>query len=288
MGSAIARGLIRSGHAVGGFDVRTERRVAFREAGGIDLASAGDMVSHARVVLTLLPSADALAQVAGEIRAAAKGRDRPDGLVLAEMSTLSVDAKLAARELLEEAGIVMLDCPVSGTTIQVADRDIVVYGSGDVEAWERCLPIFESLARGIHYLGEFGIGSKTKLIANLLVAVHIASAAEALVLARRTGLDPEATLAALADGAGGSRMLEVRGPMMVARDFEAGSMSVGLFQKDLRLIQELAASLDCPVPMLATAAHLYAAAVGQGRESQDTSVVLEILEAMAGVSPGSS
>jgi 3-hydroxyisobutyrate dehydrogenase-like beta-hydroxyacid dehydrogenase len=158
-------------------------------------------------------------------------------------------------------------------------RDLVVLGSGDPAALGRCGPVFVGFARSWHDLGPFGNGTKVKLLANLLVVVHNL-AAETLLLAKRAGLDPVAVLPVLADGAGGSRMLEVRGPAMVAGSYEPAAMRVQLFKKDLDLIEAFAREHQSPTPLLEASARWYLEALDQGRAEQDTACLLAVLEAV--------
>jgi putative dehydrogenase len=143
--------------------------------------------------------------------------------------------------------------------------------------------VFEGFARSHYYLGEFGMGSRMKFVANLLVAIHNVSAAEAFVLGAKAGLDRETILKVIADGAGTSRMFEVRGPMMVAGDYDEATMKVDVFQKDMKIITAFAAELQCPTPLLSAAAQIYTSALAGGRAKQDTASVCAVLEEMAGV-----
>lgn len=280
MGGALADRLLNAGRHMVGYDIERERLDWLGTTGGEPVGSVADLAARAQVVLVALPSADALADVAADLRDSA---ERPGARpIVVEMSTLGLDAKRAARDLLHGRGIVMLDCPLSGTAIQARRGDLVIYASGDDEAVRACEPVFRILARSTHYLGGFGAGTKTKLIANLLVGIHVAAAAEALVLAGRAELAPEATLEAILDGAGSSRMLEVRGPMMLRREFEPPSMTIGLFQKDLRLIAEFARALGCSIPMLTAAAEQFAAAACAGGEGLDTAAVITAFEPTRG------
>ncbi|MCX7141513.1 MAG: NAD-binding protein, partial [Proteobacteria bacterium] len=136
-------------------------------------------------------------------------------------------------------------------------------------------------ARSQHYLGEFGNGSKMKFVANLLVAIHNVSTAEAFVLGMKSGLDPEAILKVVGDGAGSSRMFQVRGPMMVRGEYEPAGMKVDIWQKDMKIISEFAAALGAPTPLLAASAAYYTAAVAQGRGGEDTAAVCAVMEEMA-------
>jgi L-threonate 2-dehydrogenase len=141
------------------------------------------------------------------------------GLTVIETSTLAPEDKEAERQFLAGHQAWLLDCPVSGTGSQARDKDLVAYLSGDEAAKARALPVLAAMTREIYDVGDFGNGRKLKLVANLLVAVHNVAGAEALVLAERAGLDLATVLATVGDGAGTSRMFEVRGPAMAAQDY---------------------------------------------------------------------
>ena len=175
----------------------------------------------------------------------------------------------------------MLDCPLSGTGAQAVTKDLLVYASGDSAAIARCGPVFDGFSRAHHDLGEFGNGSRMKFVANLLVAIHNVAAAEAFVLGMKAGLDPEAILRVVGDGAGGSRMFSVRGPQMVADRYEPATMKVEVWQKDMKIISEFAARLNCPTPLLSASAAIYTAAMAQGHGAQDTASVCAVLADMA-------
>ncbi|MCU1343592.1 MAG: hypothetical protein JWN92_3015, partial [Candidatus Acidoferrum typicum] len=127
----------------------------------------------------------------------------------------------------------------------------------------------------------FSAGSKMKFVANLLVAIHNVAAAEAMVLAIKSGLDPALALKVVSDGAGSSRMLQVRGPMMVKGDYSDATMKVQTWQKDMTIIGDFARKLNCPTPLFSASAPIYTAAMAMGRGAEDTGVVCEVLERMA-------
>jgi 3-hydroxyisobutyrate dehydrogenase-like beta-hydroxyacid dehydrogenase len=199
-------------------------------------------------------------------------------LILIETSTLPVAAKAEAARALEPAGTVVLDCPLSGTASQMRARDIADYASGDPSAITRSHDVLAAFSRVQHEVGAFGNGMRMKLIANHLVAVHHTAAAEALLLARRSGLDPALALRALSDGAGNSRMLEIRGPMMVEGDFTDANIALAVFQKDIDLISDLARTARCPLPLFSAAAQLHLAAMAQGRLDEDPACVFAVLD----------
>jgi L-threonate 2-dehydrogenase len=271
LGHAVATRLRGAGHAVVGYDIVpacVERLVA---TGGTAAKSAAEVAAGAEVVCTLLPSL-------GAVEAAILGADgvvagaRP-GQPICQMSTISptlterLARETAARDL------VFLDCPISGTSGMVARGNGVIFVGGERSAYERWRPLLESILPSAVHVGTAGQAMLLKLVANLLVALNSASVAEALTMAQRGGLDPQMVLDVLKTGAGTSRMLDVRGPMMVAGEFPA-QMKLELFMKDLHLIQEAAGSVGAHLPLTDVAERLYAAAQAAGHGGEDLAVVI--------------
>jgi L-threonate 2-dehydrogenase len=275
MGSAMAANLVRAGFAVYGYDLLEARRRALKRAGGFPLASCAAVFRKTPVVISSLPSAQAL-------HAVSKQAEKKNVIVV-ESSTLPLEDKLAAREVLKRKRITLLDCPLSGTGAQARTRDLSVYGSGDSAAYKKIIPILEGFARSHHYLGEFGNGSRMKYVANLLVAIHNVSAAEAFVLGMKAGLDAGTILKVVGDGAGASRMFQVRGPQMVAGNYADATMKIELWQKDMKIIGEFAAGLGVPTPLFNASAAIYSAAMAQGFGKEDTGAVCAVMERLAGI-----
>jgi 3-hydroxyisobutyrate dehydrogenase-like beta-hydroxyacid dehydrogenase len=197
------------------------------------------------------------------------------------MSTLPLESKLAAERVLREAGHIMLDCPLRGTGAQARTRDLVVYASGDSAAIAESSAIFSGFARAFYDVGAFGNGSRMKYIANLMVFIHNVAAAEGIVLGIKAGLDPEKIVEVISAGAGGSRMLEVRGPMMAKGRYDTVTANYATYYKDLKIIGEFAMALDCPTPMLSATLPIYLAGRA-AHDDLDVASVCAVLEAMAG------
>ena len=276
MGSAMSANLVKAGFSVIGHDPVAARRAALKRAGGRPARSGEEVGKRAAIVITSLPSADALAAVSAQLAAAGRASQ-----IVIETSTLPLEVKHAARKRLAAAGVTLLDCPLSGTGAQARTRDLVVLASGERGAYRKCIPVFEGFARAHYLVGAFGDGSKMKFIANLLVAIHNVAAAEAMVLGMKSGLDPAQVLKVISSGAGTSRMLEVRGPMMVKGDYSEATMKVGVWQKDMKIIGDYARSVDCPTPLFLASAPFYTAAMAMGRADEDTGSVCAVLEEMA-------
>lgn len=276
MGSAVVNRLMRAGRPVVGYDLVEARTTALAGQGMLAADSPAAVARRCDVLLTLMPFDSALESVVGAADGIAGAGAR--ALVVVEMSTLHIDVKLAMRDVLAGRSIGMLDCPISGTSAQAQRGDLAFYASGQRDLVEQVRPVLEAFGRTVYYLGAFGNGSRLKFAANLLVAIHNVAAAEALLLARRSGLDLEQVVRALADGAGGSRMLEVRGPLMVDGRYQPATMPIRLFRKDLTLIAEHARALAAPTPLLAAAVRVYELAREQGLDEADTAAVFAALE----------
>jgi len=278
MGSAIARNLMRAGSTVIGYDISDSRMAELEGAGGIAARSVADLAGEAELALSSLPSIAALDVTVNALLA------RPrSGLVLAELSTLPIEAKLRARDALAAGGIALLDCPISGTGAQAVTGDLAVYASGERAAFDRAAPLFAQFARVTHYLGAFGNGSKMKFVANLLVAIHNVASAEAMVLGMKAGLDPAEIVKVIASGVGTSRIFELRAPMMAERRYEPPTMKIEIWQKDMAVISGFAASHGVATPLFSASAPIYNAAIGQQRGGEDTAAVCAVLEQMAGI-----
>jgi putative dehydrogenase len=278
MGSAMSANLLKGGAKVTGFDIDPKARARLRRAGGTPARSVADVAKEAKLILTSLPSSAALAATATALAQHARR-----GTVVVETSTLPIDDKENARARLAASGIVLLDCPLSGTGAQARKKDLLIYASGDRAAYGRCKSTFDKFSRGHFYVGPFGNGSKLKFVANLLVAIHNVAAAEAFALAIKAGIDPALMYKVVGDGAGGSRMFTVRGPMMIANNYTDATMKVEVWQKDMKIISEFATKLGVATPLFAASAPIYNAAMSAGLAKEDTAAVCTVLESMAGI-----
>ena len=286
MGSAMSPNLLKAGFSLVGYDILPELVEALVKKGGTGAASCREVAANSDVLITSLPSVEALQEVVSGEQGLLAGANK--GQCVIETSTLPLKAKQEAHDALKAVGVELLDCPLSGTGAQAIKKDLVVYASGSKKACENCTPIFDGFARANYYLGQFGMGTKMKFVANLLVTIHNVSAAEAFVLGMKAGLDPEMILKVISDGAGTSRMFEVRGPLMVAGKYDEPTMKVDVYQKDIKIITAFANEVQCPTPLLSAAAQIYTAALADGRAKEDTASVCAILEKMAGLKRGKS
>jgi putative dehydrogenase len=273
MGGAIARNLVDRGWRVIGFDIDAARRAELALANVTIASDVAQVVRDAPIIMTSLPSPAAVEDVA---QAIANSGVSPR--IVVELSTLSIADKLRFEAVLKKAGHIALDCPLSGTGAQAKNRDLVVYASGDSNAIAQCMSLFADFAKQSADLGQYGNGSRMKFVANHLVAIHNVAAAEAMILAQRAGLDPKMVVDMVGPGAGGSRMFQMRAPMMVDGIYEPATMKVSTWKKDMAIIAEFADEVGCATPLFTLTQPVYTEAMAMGLGDQDTAAVFEVLK----------
>lgn len=281
MGGAFARNILAHDFTVTGYDVVAENINTLVSIGGIAGKSPKELAKNTDVVITSLPSTASFHEVmtgANGIKAASNSN-----LIVIECSTLTVEDKQTAHDALKTVGTVLLDCPISGTGAQAQTRDLSVYVSGDKAAGEKCQPVLDAIANHTFYVGEFSNGSKMKFVANVLVAIHNVASAEAMVLGMKAGLDPAAIYNVIKAGAGNSRIFELRAPMMVENNYDAATMKMDVWQKDMKVIGDFAKRLECQVPLFDASATVYEQGLSQGMDKLDTASVCRVLEQLSGI-----
>lgn len=282
MGGAIARSLLAAGYPVVGYDPDPATAHRLVDAGGTAVDGAAAVGEAAEVVITCLPTTAALHATLAEgggLLSSSAGRPR----IIVETSTFDLATKYAGRDAAEAGGAAMLDCPISGTAHQAADRDLVVYASGEEAPVAEVTPILASFSREVLRIGPYGDGSKAKYLANLMVGIHNAAAAEALTLATKAGMDPQRVFEALVAGAADSRMLQVRGPFMLEGDYREGSSAGRTYAKDRGIIADFARATGCPVPLFSVASQLHDAALANGFDHHDSAAVCAASLGLAGL-----
>ena len=278
MGGAFAKNLAAAGWRVIGYDISAAAKRAAQHAGVEIARNAVELAAAVPTILTSLPKPQALMDTVKAIAGAKLPRK-----LLVEMSTFAISDKEKARRVLEKAGHVMLDTPVSGTGSQAAKRDLVFYASGDSKAIAKLNPMFTAFGRHAYDVGEFGNGSKMKYVANLLVAINNVASAEAMVLGMKAGLPPQLIFDLITPGAGNSRVFELRAPMMVKGNYKDATMKIDVWGKDMQVIGDYARKIKVPTPMFDASKPVYVKAMKSGYGAQDTAAVCAVLEKQAKV-----
>ena len=280
LGSAVARRLLAGGFTVTGHDTRSDAVAALASKGLRAAASPAAAAAGADVIFTILPSLEIVEKVitdpGGLIDAA------PPSATILQMSTISPDLTRRLARAAQARGLGFLDTPMSGTSSMVERGDCTIFVGGDRARADACRPVFDAVARRTVYVGPVGAACLAKLATNLLVGLNTVALAEALVLGAKGGLEPAALLEILRDSAAGSRMLDVRGPLMVQHDF-AAQMKLDLFMKDFALMLDEGRRLGAPLPLTSIAQQLCGATSAAGHGMEDLAAVLTTFETMAGL-----
>ena len=274
MGLGVAQSLLRAGFNVHGCDVRRDVLDAFATQGGIACANPAELGHACDVVITLVVNAAQTEAVLfgeqGAVGAMARG-----GVVIAS-ATVSPDFAIDLGKRIEAAGLLMLDAPVSGGAARAASGEMTMMTSGPAAAYAACEDVLAAIAAKVYRLGDtHGLGSKVKIINQLLAGVHIAAAAEAMALGLREGVDPEALYDVITHSAGNSWMFENRVPHILAGDYTPLS-AVDIFVKDLGLVLDTARRSKFPLPLSAAAHQMFMMASSAGHGGEDDSAVVKI------------
>ncbi|MGV2290340.1 L-threonate dehydrogenase [Trinickia sp. YCB016] len=274
MGLGVARSLLRAGFRVHACDLRAHVVESFAAEGGIPCISPAELGSRCEVVITLVVNAaQTEAVLFGEFGAAA--RMKPGGVVIAS-ATVSPDFAVALGKRVEAAGLLMLDAPVSGGAARAASGEMTMMTSGPAAAYAACEDVLAAIAGKVYRLGgAHGVGSKVKIINQLLAGVHIAAAAEAMALGLREGVDADALYDVITHSAGNSWMFENRVPHILSGDYTPLS-AVDIFVKDLGLVLDTARASKFPLPLSAAAHQMFMMASSAGHGGEDDSAVIKI------------
>ncbi len=281
MGRPMARNLLKAGYPL---VVHSRSRGPVDElakAGAKTATSPREVAGQVDVLITMLPNSP-------DVELVALGRDgivegARQGLIVADMSTISPIVSQKVGQALAAKGVRMLDAPVSGGEKGAIDGALSIMVGGEPDVFDAVLPIFQAMGKTITRLGPLGFGGFTKLANQIIVAVNLTALGEALTLAKKAGLDRALTLKALAGGLAGSKCLDQKTANYVNNTYDPG-FKIDLHFKDLGLIMESARALGVPLPATAVVQELFNALRVKGRGQLDHSAVITLLEDLAGAS----
>ncbi|MDD3518069.1 MAG: NAD(P)-dependent oxidoreductase [Chromatiales bacterium] len=279
MGRPMALNLIKAGHTVHVWSRRRASMQPLLEAGAGDCASAAEVARRAPVTISMVADAPDVEQVTlgadGIADGAAAGHIHIDMSTIAPAAAQSIAALLAAR------GVTALDAPVSGGEGGAIAGTLTIMIGGDAAAFERVRPLFEAMGQSVTRIGEAGAGQVAKACNQIITGVGVASVAEALNFAHKSGVDATKVREALLGGFAWSRILENHGQRMLDRNFKPG-FKAWMHQKDLRIVMDEAHRLGLALPSAAATAQMFNAMVGCGLGEDDSIAMLKLLERMSG------
>lgn len=274
MGLGVARSLLRAGFETHAFDVRSDVVASFAEEGGVAAKTPAEVGARVDVLIVLVVNAQQTQSVLFDENGAAAAMK--SGSVVITSATMAPEAAIDFGARLTAMGLLHIDGPVSGGAAKAAAGQMSIMASGCAEAFDKASDVLAAIASKVYRLGDTaGVGSKVKMINQLLAGVHIAAAAEAMALCIKVGADAEQVYEVICNSAGNSWMFENRVPHILKCDYTPLS-AVNIFVKDLDIVLDAAHKSKFPLPLTAAAHQMYLMAASAGYGNEDDSAVIKI------------
>jgi len=279
MGSGMSMNLVKAGFPVTVWNRTASKMEPLLEAGAKGAGSPKEVAENSDIVVSIVTDSQDVEEVILGPEGAIHGA-RP-GAVVIDMSTISPSVTRRIAEELGEKGVGMLDAPVSGGAIGARDGTLSIMVGGEDETFQECLPIFEAMGKTVTHVGGNGMGQTVKLVNQILVGTTMLGVAEALMFAKKSGVDLEKCHAAVSGGAAGSWQLTNNGARLLKGDHEPG-FKVKDYLKDLRLIMEAAADAKMPLVGTSVVHQMFRSLEAEGLTQKGTQAVILAVENLAG------
>ena len=275
MGQPMCLNLLKAGYSITAYNRTASKLEAVVNQGAKKADTPAQVAKESDIIITIVTDSEDVEQVIlgqeGVIHAAKAGS------VVIDMSTISPSITQDIAKQLLKKDIDMLDAPVSGGDVGARAGTLAIMVGGKKEVLERCMPVLEVMGKTVTHVGTHGMGQTVKLCNQILVSVTNMAVCEALLLAKKSGVDPDIMIKATENGAAGSWQLSNLGPKMAERDFAPGFM-IDLQQKDLRLALERVRELSLASPALALVNQLFSSCQAHGEGREGTQALIKSLE----------
>jgi 3-hydroxyisobutyrate dehydrogenase len=280
MGTPMAANVARAGYPLTVFNRTASKADPLRELGADAVRSPREVAESSNVVITMLTDGDAVLDVLHGDAGLLAGANR--GLVLIDMSTTGPEAAHAIARTAATRGVKLLDAPVSGSVGPAREGRLGIMVGGDREVFEAQRDLLNTMGSHIFYMGPQGSGATAKLCVNLMVAAQMASLAEALTLAQKSGVDVGQVVDVITSSGISSKFLELKSGKLLQQDYQA-AFPLKHMHKDLRLLVRAADTVEAAIPATAVIYQLYTAAQAQGYGDEDFAAVYRLLTGLAGL-----
>ena len=279
MGRPMAINLLKAGHEVY-VNTRTPATAeAVTEKGGKYINTKAELAQTVEILITMLPDGPDVEKVM--LTEDKLCEHLKEGSIYIDTSSINPNISIKISRELEKRGIGMLDAPVSGGEPKAIDGSLSFMVGGDEALFEKCRPILLAMGSSATLCGKVGAGNITKLSNQLVVAANIQAVSEALMLAKKAGVDPETVFNAIRGGLAGSTVMEAKAPMMLQGNDKPG-FKVKLHIKDLNNAIEFAHSSGAYIPMCVQAKEIMEWLESSGYGECDHSSVIKFYENLAG------
>ncbi|MDO8685435.1 MAG: 2-hydroxy-3-oxopropionate reductase [Clostridiales bacterium] len=280
MGKPMSKNLLKAGYKLVVYDLNKDAVAEIVKAGALECEGPKDAAQRSDVIITMLPDSPQVEEVvlgAGGVLEGAKG-----GSVIIDMSSI---APLISKKIYYEAkkkSVRLIDAPVSGGEPRAIDGSLSIMVGGDQKDFDECYDMLCTMGKSVVRVGEIGSGNIAKLANQIMVALNIAAFSEALVLATKAGVDPEAVFNAVKGGLAGSNALNAKVPLIMDRKFEPG-FKINLHIKDLKNALDTGRDIGVPLPLTSMVMEIMQALKVDGKGNCDHSALINFFEKLAGV-----
>ena len=280
MGKPTAKNLLKAGYDLTVLDTKEEVMEELMLCGAKKADSGAHIGKVSDVIITMLPNSPHVkAAVLGENGVNEGARK---GSVLIDMSSIAPSASKEIYAELAKVGVDMLDAPVSGGEPKAIDGTIAVMVGGKKEVFDANYDLMKVMAGSVVYVGEIGAGNMAKLCNQAVVAINIAAVSEALVLAKKAGVDPELVYQAIRGGLAGSTVMDAKAPMMMDQRFDPG-FRIDLHIKDMANVLETSREVGASLPLSAMMMEIMQAIRQDGCGVEDHASIVKYYEKISNV-----
>ena len=277
MGLGMAGSLRKANFDLYVYDLRSDLTKKFAQAGGTACQSLDELASISDVVVSVVVNAAQTEEILCGTKTSSGIVDSlKPGSVFIMCSTVDPNLSISFESRLAEKNILYVDAPISGGALKAASGEMTMMTSANLAAYQKANDVLEAMSGTVYRLGDrAGMGSKVKVINQLLAGVHIAAAAEAMALGLREGVDANALYEVITHSAGNSWMFENRMAHVLAANYEPLS-AVDIFVKDLGIVLDMARASKFPLPLSSTAHQMFMQASTAGFAKEDDSAGIKI------------
>ncbi len=266
MGKPMAKNLINAGYKLIAYDIVKEAFDEIVEHGAERGTSPKNVAENSDIIITMLPnSPDVRKAVLGENGIIEGVRE---GQILIDMSSIAPLVSQEVARKLEKKGVETLDAPVSGGQEKAEAGTLAIMVGGKREVFQQCKEILDVMGGSVTLVGGIGAGQTTKLANQIIVAINIAAVAEALIMGKKAGVDPEAIFNAIRGGLAASQCLEDKAPRMFEGRYDPG-FRIRLHVKDLTNVLETSMELHTAMPLTAEVMQMMQVLMAEGHDDLD-------------------
>ncbi len=279
MGKPMAKNLVRAGYDLVVFDIVGDAVAELKKEGAKAAGSIAEVAGECDVIVTMLPNSPHVKEVvlgSGGVLESAKA-----GTIIVDMSSISPIVSKEVGAACAKKGVTLIDAPVSGGEPKAVDGTLAIMAGGDEAAFDKVKDMLLVMGASAVLVGELGSGNTTKLANQIIVALNIAAMGEAMVLATKSGVDPEKVYGAIRGGLAGSTVLDAKMPLLLAGNFKPG-FRIELHIKDLQNALDAAHTVGSPLPLTAEVMEIMQALKVSGHEKDDHGGLVQYFEGLAG------